>query len=259
MNIIERHNNRIKNESAFFRFFALQNNLFMIEAMDISITKAKHSKLQDVDLENIPFGKYFTDHMLEADYKNGEWTNIEIKPYQPLSLEPSLVALHYGQAIFEGMKAYKDKKGDAFIFRPRDNYNRFNASAIRMSMPEIPEEIFIEGLRQLIELDKNWIPEKENHSLYIRPLMFASDVAIGVRPSDTYKFIVILSPTGPYYAEPMKIAVEEKYTRAGPGESDFFKKRRKLRRSMLAATIESRMVTTRYCGLTLLNINGCRK
>ena len=221
----------------FFRFFALQNNLFMIEAMDISITKAKHSKLQDVDLENIPFGKYFTDHMLEADYKNGEWTNIEIKPYQPLSLEPSLVALHYGQAIFEGMKAYKDKKGDAFIFRPRDNYNRFNASAIRMCMPEIPEEIFIEGLRQLIELDKNWIPEKENHSLYIRPLMFASDVAIGVRPSDTYKFIVMLSPTGPYYAEPMKIAVEEKYTRAAPGGVGFSKNAGNYGGSMLAATI----------------------
>src|SRR6476659_2997627 len=195
----------------------------MTEAVDILVTKAERSKLQDINLENIPFGKYFTDHMLEADYENGEWTNIEIKPYQALSLEPSLVALHYGQAIFEGMKAYKDKNGEAFIFRPRDNFNRFNASAVRMCMPEIPEEIFIEGLRQLIELDKNWIPAKENHSLYIRPLMFASDIALGVKPSDTYKFIVMLSPTGPYYAEPMKIYVEEKYTRAAPGGVGFAK------------------------------------
>jgi len=209
----------------------------MIEAMDISITRVKHSKLQDTNLENIPFGKYFTDHMIEADYRDGEWTNIEIKPYQPLSLEPSLVALHYGQAIFEGMKAYKDKDGNAFIFRPRDNFNRFNASAVRMCMPEIPEEIFIEGIRQLIEIDKNWIPAKENHSLYIRPLMFASDVALGVKPSDTYKFIVMLSPTGPYYAEPMKIAVEEKYTRAAPGGVGFSKNAGNYGASMLAATI----------------------
>src|SRR6476620_12208587 len=227
----------IKMSQLFFRFFVLQNNLFMIEAMDISITRAKHSKLQDTNLENIPFGKFFTDHMLEADYINGEWTNIEIKPYQPLSLEPSLVALHYGQAIFEGMKAYKDRDGNAFIFRPRDNFDRFNASAVRMCMPQIPEEIFIEGLRQLVEVDKNWIPAKENHSLYIRPLMFASDIALGVKPSDTYKFIVMLSPTGPYYAEPMKIAVEEKYTRAAPGGVGFSKNAGNYGGSMLAATV----------------------
>src|SRR6185369_15640560 len=227
----------IKTSQLFFRFFVLQNNLFMIEAMDISITRVKHSKLQDTNLENIPFGKYFTDHMIEADYRDGEWTNIEIKPYQALSLEPSLVALHYGQAIFEGMKAYKDTNGNAYIFRPRDNFIRFNASAVRMCMPQIPEEIFIEGLRQLVEVDKNWIPAKENHSLYIRPLMFASDIALGVKPSDTYKFIVMLSPTGPYYAEPMKIAVEEKYTRAAPGGVGFSKNAGNYGGSMLAATI----------------------
>ena len=209
----------------------------MIEAMDISITKAKRSKLQDLHLENIPFGRHFSDHMLEADHKNGEWTNIEIKPYQPLSLEPSLVALHYGQAIFEGMKAYKDTNGNAYIFRPRDNFIRFNASAVRMCMPEIPEEIFIEGLRQLIEIDKNWIPSIENHSLYIRPLMFASDIALGVKPSDTYKFIIMLSPTGPYYAEPMKIAVEQTFTRAAPGGVGFSKNAGNYGGSMLAATI----------------------
>src|SRR5690349_4016308 len=112
----------------------------MIAAMDISVTKAERSKLQDINLENIPFGRYFTDHMLEADYENGEWKNVEIKPYQPLLLEPSLAALHYGQAIFEGIKAYKDANGNAFIFRPTDNFKRFNKSAERMNMPPVPEE-----------------------------------------------------------------------------------------------------------------------
>src|SRR5687767_64109 len=147
----------------------------MIEAYTVPVIKAERSKLQDISLENIPFGKYFTDHMLEADYENGEWKNIEIKPYQPLLLSPSVAALHYGQAIFEGIKAYKDKEGNPYIFRPYENFKRFNISAQRMQMPTLPEELFVEGMRQLIALDKNWIPEKEDHSLYIRPLMFSSD------------------------------------------------------------------------------------
>ncbi len=165
----------------------------------------------------MPFGKYFTDHMLEADYENGEWKNIEIKPYQPLLLSPSVAALHYGQAIFEGIKAYKNREGEAFIFRPKDNFRRFNISAERMQMPAVPEEIFMEGMRQLIDLDKNWIPNKQDHALYIRPFMFSSDEMIGVKPSETYKFMIILSPTGPYYSEPMRIYVEEQYVRAAPG------------------------------------------
>lgn len=189
----------------------------MTVAMDISIRKAERSKLQDLSLDDLPFGRYFSDHMLEADYENGEWKNIEIKPYQPLLLSPSVAALHYGQAIFEGIKAYKDREGNAFIFRPQDNFKRFNISAERMQMPAVPEELFIEGMRQLIELDKNWIPSKEDHSLYIRPFMFSSDELIGVRPSETYKFMIILSPTGPYYSAPMRIYVEEKYVRAAPG------------------------------------------
>ena len=185
--------------------------------MDISVTRVERSKLLDLNLENLPFGKYFSDHMLEADYENGEWKNIEIKPYQPLLLSPSLAALHYGQAIFEGIKAYKDEAGNPFIFRPHDNYQRFNISAERMQMPTVPEDLFMEGMRQLVALDKNWIPQKENHSLYIRPFMFSSDELIGVRPSDSYKFMIILSPTGPYYNAPMRIYVEEKYVRAVPG------------------------------------------
>ena len=195
----------------------------MIEAGDFNITKVERSKLNDMNLQNIPFGKYFTDHMLEADYEDGEWKNVEIKPYQPLLVSPSCAALHYGQAIFEGIKAYKNQQGDAFIFRPFDNFKRFNISAERMAMPQIPEEIFIEGMRQLIALDKNWIPQMEDHSLYIRPFMFSSDDVIGVKPSEKYKFMIILSPTGPYYSAPMKIYAEEKYVRAVPGGTGYAK------------------------------------
>ena len=195
----------------------------MIETRGIQITKTAVSKLNKMNFDNLPFGKYFTDHMLEAEYEKGEWKSVEIKPYQPLLLEPSTAALHYGQAIFEGIKAYKNVQGEAFIFRPYDNFRRFNISARRMEMPEVPEEIFIEGMKQLIALDKNWIPEKADYSLYIRPLMFATDNVIGVKPSETYKFLILLCPTGPYYAAPMKIYVEEKYTRAAPGGVGFAK------------------------------------
>jgi branched-chain amino acid aminotransferase len=207
----------------FFRFFAMQNKTFMLATRGIAVTKAERSKLGDINMENLPFGKYFTDHMLEADYEGGEWKNVEIKPYQPLLLSPSLAALHYGQAIFEGVKAYKNSKGAPYIFRPRENHVRFNISAERMQMPAVPEEIFVEGMRQVVQLDNAWIPEKKDHSLYIRPLMFASDEMIGVRPSETYKFLILLSPTGPYYAAPMRLYVEEKYVRAAPGGIGFVK------------------------------------
>jgi branched-chain amino acid aminotransferase len=206
----------------------------MIATMDINITKAERSKLNDMDLGNLPFGKYFTDHMLEADYVDGEWKNIEIKPYQPLLLEPSLAAIHYGQAIFEGIKAYKDTNGEAFIFRPLDNYKRFNQSARRMQMPEVPEDLFMEGMHQLLALDKTWIPQREDHSLYIRPFMFSTDPVLGVRPSDTYKFMIILSPSGPYYSAPMRIYVEEQYTRAALGGIGYAKAAGNYGASMLA-------------------------
>ena len=190
---------------------------------DIKIILVEKSKLEGISLENVPFGKYFTDHMLVADYENGQWHTPEIMPYQPLMLDPSLSVLHYGQAIFEGIKAYKSPDGAVNIFRPYDNFRRFNTSAERMEMPKVPESIFIEGLRKLIDIDKDWIPGQENHSLYIRPFMISNDEAIGVRPSGKYKFIIILSPTGPYYAAPMRIYVEEKYARAVPGGVGFAK------------------------------------
>jgi branched-chain amino acid aminotransferase len=161
--------------------------------------------------------------MLVVDFVNGEWQTPEILPYQPLQMDPSLAALHYGQAIFEGIKAYRTQDGGVSIFRPHDNFLRFNRSAVRMQMPEVPEEIFMEGMRTLIEIDKEWVPAIDNHSLYIRPFMFSSDHAIGVRPSESYKFLIILSPTGPYYANPMRIYVEEQYVRAVPGGIGFAK------------------------------------
>ena len=195
----------------------------MLGVMDIQVKKVSRSKISETDFNNLPFGKYFTDHMLEVDYADGAWKKPQIRPYQALSFEPSLAALHYGQAIFEGIKAYRNAQGEAFIFRPEDNFRRFNQSADRMEMPAVPEEIFMEGMRRLVEIDKDWIPSKKDYSLYIRPFMFATDQVIGVRPSETYKFIIILSPTGPYYASPMKIYVEEKYTRAAPGGVGFAK------------------------------------
>ena len=195
----------------------------MIVAEDFIITKAKESKLNSISLENIPFGKYFTDHMLEVDYENGEWQTVEIKPYQDLSFAPSLAALHYGQAIFEGVKAYKNREGEARIFRPEGNFERFNISARRMEMPEIPEEIFVEGMKQLVKLDEDWIPNKPDHALYIRPFMFSTDETIGVKAASKYKFMIILSPTGPYYSSPMRIYVEENYVRAAQGGVGFAK------------------------------------
>ncbi len=211
----------------------------MTGTIEIPVTRVANSRLKETPFENIPFGKYFTDHMLEADYENGEWKNVEIKPYQPLLLSPATAALHYGQAIFEGIKAYKNPAGESFIFRPYDNYQRFNKSAERLQMPAVPEDIFMEGMRQLIALDSSWIPNKPDHALYIRPFMFSSDEVIGVKPSDNYKFLILLSPTGPYYAAPMKIYVEEEYVRAAPGGVGFAKAAGNYAAAMLA-TAEAR-------------------
>jgi len=206
----------------------------MIAALDIQVTKTSKSRLSEIDFDHLPFGKHFTDHMLEVDYADGEWKKVVIRSFQDLSLSPALAAIHYGQSIFEGIKAYKDREGHPFIFRPFDNFRRFNLSAERMNMPVVPEEIFVEGMRRLVELDKDWIPMKSDYSLYIRPFMFASDDIIGVKSSDTYKFMIILSPTGPYYSAPMRIYVEEKYTRAARGGVGFAKAAGNYGASMLA-------------------------
>ena len=183
----------------------------------IPITPIAQSKLPSFKLETLQFGKHFTDHMLMADYENGEWENVVIKPYAPFEVDPASAVLHYGQTIFEGIKAFKNNKGEFVIFRPDQNLIRFNVSASRMEMPAVPEWLFMEGMKQLIALDKGWVPSLPDHSLYIRPFMIATDPFLGVRPSATYKFMILLGPSGPYFAAPMKIMIEEKYTRATPG------------------------------------------
>jgi branched-chain amino acid aminotransferase len=203
----------------------------------IKITHVEKSTVNQIDWKNLPFGKCFTDHMLEADFINGEWTNIQIRPYSALQLSPATAVFHYGQAIFEGIKAYKTADGKISIFRPEENWKRFNLSAARLNMPEVPEDLFLEGMRQLIQLDQDWVPAIPDYSLYIRPFMIATDPVIGVKPSETYKFMVILSPSGPYYLAPMKIYVEEKYTRAAPGGVGFSKNAGNYAGSLLASTL----------------------
>lgn len=183
----------------------------------IKITKATTSKKMDVDFNNLGFGNYFTDHMFVADYKDGAWGNAQIIPYGPISFEPALSAIHYGQSIFEGIKAYRMKDGSAAIYRPYENMKRFNRSALRMEMPEVPEELFMGGMKKLLEVDDQWIPHEIEHAMYVRPFMFATDQVMKVMPSLTYKFIIILSPVGAYYAAPMRLLVEEEYVRAARG------------------------------------------
>ncbi|MDQ0105923.1 branched-chain amino acid aminotransferase [Chitinophaga terrae (ex Kim and Jung 2007)] len=189
----------------------------------IKVTKATQSKLSEVDFNNLAFGKIYADHMLVADYSNGQWTNAEIIPFQNLSVSPTNAAWHYGQAIFEGIKAYKDPAGHPMIFRPYDNFRRFNKSAERMGMPDVPEWLFIGGLDMLIDVDRDWIPTTTGSSLYLRPFMIAADEYIGVRPSETYKFMIINSPSGPYFNKPIKLLVQDKFVRAFPGGVGFAK------------------------------------
>ncbi|MBU2947118.1 branched-chain amino acid aminotransferase [Zobellia uliginosa] len=183
----------------------------------ISIEKVKESKIEQVDFNNLAFGSVFTDHMLVCDYKNGAWETPKIIPYQPISLDPSAKIFHYGQSIFEGMKAYKDTDEKVWLFRPLENHKRFNISAKRMSIPEIPEEFFMEGLKTLLELENKWIPQTEGSSMYIRPFMFASGNGFHASPADAYKFIICLAPSGSYFSGKVKVLIEEKYSRSANG------------------------------------------
>ena len=158
---------------------------------DITIERAKTSKIGEVDFDNLSFGSIYTDHMLVCDYRNGQWERPKIVPYQSLSLDPSAKIFHYGQSIFEGMKAYKDSEGKIWLFRPKENFKRLNRSAKRLAIPELPEAIFREGLNALIRLDADWIPKNPGCSLYIRPFVFATGKGFHASPADEYKFIII--------------------------------------------------------------------
>lgn len=189
----------------------------------ISIEKSKTSKIAQVDFDNLAFGSVFTDHMLVCDYKNGAWEAPKIVPYGPLMLNPSAKIFHYGQSIFEGMKAYKDAKEDIYLFRPLDNHKRFNISAKRMAIPEIPENYFMDGLKALLQLDEKWIPTKEGSSMYIRPFMFASGEGFHASPANEYKFMICLAPSGAYFAGKVKVLIEETYSRSANGGVGFAK------------------------------------
>ncbi|MFT5823510.1 MAG: branched-chain amino acid aminotransferase [Crocinitomix sp.] len=173
--------------------------------------------MSTVDFNNLPFGKFFSDHMFEMDFADGKWQTPTIVPFANMSLHPATSAIHYGQSIFEGLKAQKGENGEILVFRPDMNAKRFNESALRMCMEPIPEELFLEGLKALLDLDKNWVSANEGQSLYIRPFMFATDDYVGIRPSEKYKFLIITSPVGAYYSEPVPVKIETKYTRAAAG------------------------------------------
>ena len=184
----------------------------------MKITHAQESKIKNVDFDNLSFGEIFTDHMFVCDYKDGQWSTHEIMPYQPIQMDPSSSVFHYGQAVFEGMKAYKDDADGVWLFRPEQNFARINKSSERLSMPEFPKEFFFEGLEKLLDIDKEWIKKGAGNSLYVRPFVFASQAGVQASASNAYKFMIICSPVASYYSGgEVHVQVAEKYSRAAAG------------------------------------------
>ncbi|CAM1342370.1 branched-chain amino acid aminotransferase [Tenacibaculum aestuarii] len=191
--------------------------------MNIDIELIQESKIDKVDFNNLAFGRVFSDHMLVCDFKDGEWKTPQIMPYGPMTFEPSARVFHYGQAVFEGMKAYKDDNDDVFLFRPDENFHRINKSGERLAMPSVPENVFMEGLKKLLEIDDAWIKKGFGNSLYIRPFIIASEGAISASPAEEYKFIIICSPAQSYYAGEVRVLFAEKYSRSADGGVGFAK------------------------------------
>ena len=184
---------------------------------NISVTKVEHSKVDNIDFNNIPLGITFTDHMFICDYDNGDWINPRIEPLALIPTHPAAMALHYGQAIFEGMKATVDTEGNPMLFRADKNAARLNASADRMGMPDFPQDLFVEGLKQLVDLERNWIPPLDGSALYLRPFMYADEPFIGMRAATHFKFIIMASPAGPFFSKRIKLWAEKEYIRAANG------------------------------------------
>ncbi len=185
--------------------------------LPIEIKQIKSSKIDQVDFDNLIFGNVFTDHMLSCDYVDGKWQNPVIEPYGTITISPGARVFHYGQAIFEGMKAYRDEEDNVWLFRPEENFIRFNKSSVRLAIPEVPKEVFIEGLKALLNLDKQWCPKGYGNSLYIRPFVFANQVGVSAAPSSNYKFMILLSPVNAYYKGDVKVLIAENYSRAANG------------------------------------------
>jgi len=184
---------------------------------EIDIVKASSTKIDTVDFENLVFGNIFSDHMLTCDFRNGAWEKPLIKPYEPFMLDPSAKVFHYGQAIFEGMKAYKHNDDSVWLFRPDQNFDRFNKSAVRLAMPEVPENLFIDGLKQLLDIERAWVRSGKGNTLYIRPFMIAIGSGVVAAPSTQYRFMVILSPAKSYYSGEVKVIIADHYSRAANG------------------------------------------
>lgn len=184
---------------------------------NISVTKVTQSRLSAIDFNNLPFGRIFTDHMFVADYQDGQWQDLRIVPTDNFEIHPAAMVFHYGQAIFEGMKAFKNKDNEPVFFRPEMHAKRINASAERLCMPDFPVELFDEAIHQLVAVEQDWIPPVADSALYLRPFMIATDGFLGVRTSETYKFFILACPVGPYYAKPVTLYTEQKYVRATEG------------------------------------------
>jgi branched-chain amino acid aminotransferase len=187
------------------------------EIIEIDIVKNSISKINSIDFENLPFGNVFTDHMFSCDCIDEVWQKPQITAYQPFLLDPSAKVFHYGQAIFEGMKAYKDEKDDVYLFRPDQNFERFNKSAKRMAMPQVPEAIFMNGLQQLLDMERAWVKKGVGNSLYIRPFMIATGTGVIAAQSNEYRFMIILSPAKSYYSGDIKVIIAEHFSRAANG------------------------------------------
>lgn len=189
----------------------------------IPVERIKNSRIGEVDFKNLEFGAHLSDHMLVADYDNGQWNTPRIVPYGEIRITPAMLSLHYGQSVFEGMKAFRTQSGDINIFRPQKHLARLNRSLDRMCMPPIPEEMFLAALQALMEVDQKWVPDADGATLYIRPLVFATESRLGVKVSDQYKLVIMTSPVGPYQSKPYRLKVENHFVRTAEGGTGFAK------------------------------------
>ena len=191
--------------------------------MSLHIEKIATSKISEVDFSNLSFGEVFTDHMFECDFVNGAWQTPKIRPYQPIAFDPSAKVFHYGQAVFEGMKAYKDKNDDIWLFRPDQNQERINKSAERLDMPAFPKEFFFEGLNTLLKMDSEWVQKGEGDALYIRPFVIATENCVSASASTNYKFMIICAPVQSYYSGEVRVVFADKFSRSANGGVGFAK------------------------------------
>jgi branched-chain amino acid aminotransferase len=196
---------------------------YAIMTETISITRTKHSKIDEVDFKNLSFGTVFTDHMFICDYKDGAWQTPEIVPYGPMEMDPASKVFHYGQAVFEGMKAFKDKDGKIWMFRPDQNFERINKSSERLAMPAFPKDYFFDGINELLKLEKDWIKTGIENSLYLRPFVIATENGVSASPSNAYRFMIICAPAQAYYAGEVRVLFADTYSRSANGGVGFAK------------------------------------